>query len=237
MIRNMIRNLIPSLMILLALSPVVIAAQETNSAPPVPYASVNELNGLLDQVKQTSQSLQADLGKTRIDRWKTDSSTKKQAQNNVDSIQRNLQNALPEMITQLNNSPENLGASFKLYRNLDALYDVFGSIVESAGAFGTKDEFQNLSNDMTGLETARRAFGERVQRLTVEKEDELTRLRTQVRTLQAAIPPTPPKKTVVDDTEPPKKPAAKKKPAKPAAKPTTATPPSTNNTTSPPPSK
>lgn len=203
------------------LSPIAANAQQSN--PPVSYASVNELNTLLDQVKQTAQNMQADLGKVRIDRWKVDSSTKRQAQANLESIQRNLQSALPEMMAQLNASPEDLSASFKLYRNLDALYDVFGAVVESAGAFGSKDEFQNLSNDMNGLESARRSFGERMQRLTADKEDELGRLRTQIKALQAAPPP-PPKKVVVDDTEPPKKPAAKKKPV---AKPTTTKPPST----------
>jgi hypothetical protein len=121
-------------------------------------------------------------------------------------------------LAQLNGSPEDLGASFKLYRNLDALYDVFGSVVESAGAFGSKDEFQSLSHDMTALETARRSFGERMQKLAATKEDELTRLRVQVKTLSAAPPP-PPKKIVVDDTEPPAKPVKKKttKPKPPAA--------------------
>lgn len=224
---SIVRNIFPLLAVfsLVLLLSAVVAAQGTNAAPPVPYASVNELNNLLAQVKQTAQNMQADLGKARIDRWKADSSTKRQTQANVESIQRNLQAALPEMIAQLNNSPEDLAASFKLYRNLDALYDVFGSVVESAGAFGSKDEFQSLSNDMSGLETARRSFGERMQRLAGAKEDELSRLRTQVKTLLAAPPP-PPKKTIVDDTEPPKKPAAKKKPAKPAAKPTTNSPPS-----------
>ncbi|MBZ5655502.1 MAG: hypothetical protein LAO56_09510 [Acidobacteriia bacterium] len=204
------------------------SATPAAAQPPVPYASVNELNGILAQVKQTAQNIQADLGKTRIDRWKTDASTKRQTQANVESIQRNLQSALPEMISQLSNSPENLAASFKLYRNLDALYDVFGSVVESAGAFGSKDEFQSLSNDMSGLENARRSFGERMQKLAGAKEDELGRLRMQIKTLQAAPPP-PPKKIVVDDTEPPKKPVAKKKPkpATPApAKPPASTPPS-----------
>jgi hypothetical protein len=196
--------------------------------PPVPYASVNELNGIVEQVKQTAQSMQADLEKTRIDRWKTDSSTKRQTQGNVESIQRNLQSALPGMISQLINSPEDLAASFKLYRNLDALYDVFGSVVESAGAFGSKDEFQTLSNDMTALETGRRSLGERIQKLASVKEDELGRLRTQIKTLQSAPPP-PPKKIIVDDTEPPKKPVAKKKPKPatgPPAKPPASTPPS-----------
>jgi TolA-binding protein len=194
--------------------------------PPVAYASINELNGILGQLKQTTQNMQVDLAKMRIEKWKADNGTKRQTQANVESVNRNLQQGLPEIITQLNAAPEDLGASFKLYRNLDALYDVFGSIVESAGAFGSKDEFQALSNDMNGIETARRSFGERMQNLAGSKEAELSRLRTQLKATQAA-PPAPPKKVIVDDTEPPKKPAKKK----PAPKPSTAT-----NPTPPPPS-
>ena len=186
------------------------------SSTPVAYASVNELNGILGQLKTTSTAMQGDLERMRIERWKTDASNKRQTQANVDSIRRNLQSALPEIMAQVSTSPEDLAASFKLYRNLDALYDVFGSIVESAGAFGSKDEFQSLSNDMSGLESARRAMGERMQKLASAKEDELTRLRGQVKSLSAVVPPPPPKKIIVDDTEPaPKKPAAKKKTVKP----------------------
>jgi hypothetical protein len=211
-----------------ALAPVATGAAQSSpvAQPPVAYASVSELNGILTRLQQTAQNMQSDLRKTRIEKWKTDAATKKQTLANVESIQRNLQSALPETIAQLNNSPEDLGASFKLYRNLDALYDVFGSVVESAGAFGSKDEFQSLSNDMNGLETARHAFGERTQKLAATKEDELTRLRAQVKTLSAAPPP-PPKKIVVDDTAPAKKPAAKKKATKPkpATTPQSASPP------------
>ena len=197
----------------------------TGAPPPVAYTSVNELNGILTQLQQTAQSMQANLQKARIEKWKTDGATKRQTQANVDSLKRNLQSALPDMITELNNKPEDTGASFKLYRNLDALYDVFGSVVESAGAFGSKDEFQSLSNDMSGLESARRSLGERVQKLTAGKEEELTRLRAQVKTLSAGPPP-PPKKTVIDDTDTAKKPPAKKKVTKPkpAASPTAAPP-------------
>jgi hypothetical protein len=229
--RNILVRSLPFLIAVLAalLAPAARCAQDaagapTGAQPPVAYASVNELNGILTQLQQTAQRMQSDLGKTRIEKWKTDGATKRQTLANVESIQRNLQSALPEMIAQLNSAPENLGASFKLYRNLVVLNDYFGSVVESAGAFGSKDEFQSLGNDMNGLESARRAFGERMQKLAASKEDELTRLRAQVKTLSAAPPP-PPKKIVVDDTEPPKKPAKKKvtKP-KPPATPTDAAP-------------
>jgi len=208
------------------------AAAPAPSQPPVAYASVSELNSILAQLQQTAQSIQSDLAAMRIEKWKTDGATKKQTLADIDSIQRNLQSTLPETIAQLNNSPEDLGTSFKLYRNLDALYSVFGSVVELAGAFGSKDEFQTLDNDLNGLKSARREFGDRMQKLTASKEDELTRLRAQVKTLTAAPPP-PPKKIVVDDAEPAKKPVKKKvtTPKPPATTPTTPKPsPTTPNT-------
>jgi hypothetical protein len=209
-------------------------------APPVPYASVSQLNLLLTQMEQVSQSMQVDLAKLRIEKWKTDSNTKRGTQSDVDSIGRNLQMALPEIIGQLRASPENIAATFKLYRNLDALYDVFGPVVESAGAFGSKDEFQSMQNDLSELERSRRALAERMETLASSKEGELTQLRTQVRDLQAAAapPPAPPKKVVVDDTEPPPKKPVKKKPVPKPPKPTTpATTPQNSSTTSSPPAQ
>lgn len=194
----------------------------------VSYASVSQVNGLLSQLEATSKATQGDLLKLRIERWKTDSSSKKQALGNVDSIQRNLENALPEMIAQLRNSPEDLPATFKLYRNLDALYDVIGSVVESVGAFGPKDDFQSLSNDLNSFEATRKQLAERLANLAGAKEQEIVRLRADLKTAQAAIPAAPPKKTVVDDNEPPKKPVVKKKPA--AKKPAAATTPAPSQT-------
>ena len=203
------------------------------SAPPAPqgsavsYASVTHLNGLLAQLEAASKATQADLARLRIERWKADGGSKKQALGNVDSVQRNLQNALPEMIGQLRNAPEDMPATFKLYRNLDALYDVLGSVVESTGAFGPKDDLQALSNDLSSFEGTRKQIAERLENLATSKEQEIARLRADLKTARAAIPAAPPIKVVVDDNEPPKKPVVKKKPAakKPAATTTPATTP------------
>src|ERR1700704_975586 len=187
-------------------------ASSPQGAGPVSYASVTQLNGLLSQLEATSKTTQADLSKLRIERWKTDGSYKKQLLSNVDSIQRNLQGALPEMLAQSRSAPEDLPATFKVYRNLDALYDVLGNVVESAGAFGSKDDFQALSNDLSSFEGTRKALAERIANLASSKEAEINRLRVDLKAAQA--PPPLPKKTVVDDNEPAKKPASKKKPAK-----------------------
>jgi hypothetical protein len=211
---------------LLPLLIAVATAQTTSSqpaaSPPVPYSSLSQLNLLLSQLEQAAQAAQVDLAKLRVEKWKADATSKQQALANVSSLQRNLQAALPEIITELRTSPENLNSTFKLYRNLDALYDVFGSVVEAAGAFGPKDDFQALANDLTALERSRRSFADRMETLAGAKEVELTRLRSALQTVQAAASPPPPKKVIVDDTAPPKKPVKKKVPKPPSA--TTAPP-------------
>src|SRR5579864_4215838 len=189
--------------------PAVVASAQAGQ--PVSYASVSQLNGMLSQLETTSKSTQDDLTKLRIERWKTDGNSKKQALSNVDSIERNLQGALPEIIATLRNSPEDVPATFKLYRNLDALYDVLGNVAELAGAFGSKDDVQSLSSDLSSFENTRKQLADRIETLSASKEAEIARLRADLKTAQAAAPAEPPKKIVVDDNEPPKKPAAVKK--------------------------
>ena len=210
------------------------APQANAATPPVPYSSVSQLNLLLSQLDQAAQATHTDLSKLKIDKWKADPNSKQQTLGNVASLQRNLQGALPEIIAELKTSPENLTSTFKLYRNLDAVYDVFSSVVEATGAFGSKEDFQALGNDLTALERSRRSFADRVETLAGAKEVELTKLRSALQAAQAAAtPPAPPKKVIVDDTEPVKKPVKKKTTT--AAKPTTTTtPPATTPQTTPP---
>jgi hypothetical protein len=209
---------------LLLMCPGGLLAQAPANPPnstPVSYTSISELNQLIANLQSVSQSAQQNLSHLRIEKWKTDSNTKKQTQSDTESILRNLQNALPSILAELKNSPESLALTFKTYRNLDALYDVMNSIVESAGAFGSKEEFQTLNNDLGAVEGTRRAFAERMDKLATAKENEIGQLRTALQAARAAA--VPPKKVVVDDTEPapPKKAPVKKRPV---PKPTTTPP-------------
>lgn len=192
---------------------VAVAAAQVSPAPATPavsYNSASALNQLLTQLQQTSQTTQLDLASLSIERWKVDSNTKRNTAADVDSIQRNLQTALPEIMGRLRSSPESLPPTFELYRNLDALYDVFTSVVESAGAFGNRDEYQALRNDLNAMETSRRAFADRMEKLTTAKENEITDLRTQLQKAKAVEQAAPPKKVVVDDAPEPEKPVKKK---------------------------
>lgn len=207
-----------AVLVLGLLSAAVAFGQTPSAAPntPVSYSSMTELNQLISNLQQASQGAQESLSHLRIEKWKTDSATKRQTEADSQSILRNLQNALPTMLTDLKNSPENLALTFKVYRNLDALYDVMSSLTESTGAFGGKEEYQALSNDLGNIESSRRAFAERMDKLANAKEGEIAQLRVDLQTARAAAPP---KKVVIDDTQPEaKKPVHKKSTTKPKPK-------------------
>ena len=183
--------------------------QQATAPQPVPYATANQVNALMSQLESTAVSTSADLSRLRINKWKGPGEAKQQGEANRQSILRNLEGALPGMISAVRNNPDDMAASFKLYRNLDALYDVLSSVAESAGAFGPRDDYQTLANDVNSVERIRRDMADRVETLAGSKEGELARLRNAVRAAQAAAAAAPPKKVVVDDSEPAKKPVRK----------------------------
>jgi hypothetical protein len=194
----------------------------TAAASPPPNVVAPTANGMpavlasdLDRLQTAATRANSEIAQMRIEKWKTDSGSKQQAQANAESLQRNLASALPGLIDSFRAAPQDLGAGFKLYRNLNVLYDVFASFTESAGAFGPKGDYEALVPPLNVIDSVRRDLGDDLESLTASNQTELNQLRTQVRILQqaAAAPPPAPKKVIVDDTEPPKKTTHKKKPA------------------------
>jgi hypothetical protein len=196
----------------------------------LPAFAQTDASATLSSLEQTARSSVSDISHLRIEKWKADGGTRKSAQSDSDSIQRNMDSALPELIAKVRSAPDDLNANFKLYRNLDVLYDVFSRFAETAGAFGSKEEFQSLAKDLDGLDAARRAMANRLDGLTTSTQNELAQYRNQARAAQSAAAAAPPKKIVIDDSEPEKKTATKKK--KPAAKPADTSNPSSSNSAS-----
>jgi hypothetical protein len=172
------------------------AAQTAQPAPQPPQQAQNppvDLNLLLATIEQTSGSSVAQIQAMRIDKWKTDSSQKQRAQQNAESLVRNLQAALPTMVAAARQQPQSFSANFKLYRNLAALYDVMLPLTESAGAFGQKGEFQAIGEQLQRWDEIRRNYGDYLEQLAARKD-----------AAQAAAQSAPakPKKIIVDDTAP-----------------------------------
>ena len=174
----------------------------------------------LDRLQAAASQATLDLRQLRIDKWKADGESKRQSEANADSVQRNLTSALPGLIDAVRAAPQDLNAEFKLYRNLNVLYDVFASLTEATGAFGPRGDYEALAQQLETIDSVRRNLADSLERLTSSTQSQLVQLQNQLRTYQqaAAAAAAPPKKVVVDDTEPPKKTVhKKKKPATPAA--------------------
>jgi hypothetical protein len=181
-----------------------------------------QLSNTLSILERCAQDTNAALAKVRVDKWKTDSSTKQQYKENVQSLQRNLSSALPELTGQLRQAPQDAHANFKLYRNVITLYDVLANVAESAGAFGPRDQYDNLAQQVSTMDQVRHSLADRLDQLTAAKESELGRLHSQLAAVAQAQAAAPVKKIVVDDdaAAKAKKPKAKK-PSAAQAQPTT----------------
>lgn len=180
----------------------------------------------LDKLQTVASQAAADIGQLRIEKWKANSNAKSNAQADADSVQHNLNSALPGLIDAVRSAPGDLNAQFKLYRNLNALYDVFGTLTEATRVFGQKSEYEAMSQQLHVIALSRRKLGEGLEQLTATTQSELNQLRMQVKdqqeklaTAEAAAAEAR-KELVLAQNEPPKKPVAKKKSV--AKKPATA---------------
>lgn len=183
-------------------------AASVRSTAAVPATLAADLDHLQAAAAQTTEN----ISRMRIDKWKTDGDSKKEEQSNANSLQRNLSSALPGLISNYRAEPQNLNTGFKLYRNLNAVYDVLSSFAEAAGAFGPKSDYEALAQQLNVFDTARRDLGDNLESLTAQNQSELNQLRMQVESLQrAAVQAPPPKAAVVDNDEPAKKTPKKKK--------------------------
>src|ERR1039457_1520077 len=135
-------------------APARVNAPSVGSAPTVPVLPD------LDRLQTAASQATLDLGRLRIDKWKADADSKQQAQANADSVRRNLTSALPGLIAAVRSAPQDLGAEFKLYRNLNALYDVFASLTEATGAFGPKGDYEALAQQLVTFDSVRRTLGD-----------------------------------------------------------------------------
>lgn len=199
------------------------AQQQGQPSPansPTPGAGLTSILATLEQAAQTTS---LDLAHLRIEKWKGDRAVKDDAAAKTESLERNLTGALPGMIAAVRQNPSQLGPALKLYRNLNAVYDVLAFVAEAAGAFAPKDEFRALAADLQEIDSARRALADTLENMATAQDMELARLRSQSRPASSSEV----KKIIVDDSQPAPKPASKprRKKAAPATPATPATAP------------
>lgn len=194
----MLRHLGLTLALIAPLAAQVAAPSGAQPASP----AANGVVPILPSLSRTVENARVDLARLRVDKWKTNSDGKQDAISRVQAMQRNMTDALPALITAARQNPQSSNAAFKLYRNVNVLYDVMSNLAESAGAFGSKDEYAPVARDLGELDQERRALGNALESLTAQTDAEVARMQQAVH--RAQVEDAPPKTIVIDDTAPEK---------------------------------
>jgi hypothetical protein len=192
------------------------AAPSQPQAPPAQGQTPPNLDAILARIQQAAEATKNDLSGLRIERWKADNAQKEELNKIADSLRRNLTSAVPDLINDVRSNHGSVSSTFKLYHNLNVVYEYLNYLADSATAMGKDNEYSPLAREAGTLDKAR-------QDLSIFIEQAANTLEEKVRV--AAMPaPTPaveltPKKIVVDDAA--KKPATarKKKTSPPAPQP------------------
>jgi hypothetical protein len=181
--------------------------------PPVAQAPVQPpapgLNSILAQLRRTTESATLDLGKLRIEKWKAGDPEKQQMQQVAASLQKNMSMAIPALMNEVQAAPGSVSKAFKLYHDINVVYEFLNSLSEAAGAYGKKEEYGPLANDASALDSARQNLSTYIEQAANTLEAPKPQPTPSARTT-----PSGPKKIVIDDDAPaPKKTTKKKKPA------------------------
>src|SRR6185437_4249081 len=193
--------------------------QPVNPAQPRNQASL-ALGNALQQVSIASAHLRRTLNSINVPKWKAPGDVRQTTASDVDSMQRDVSDTLPNLINTALADPAKISPAFSVYRNVDALYDVLLRVSETAQLAGSNDA-RMLEEQRATLEESRTQLGAALLQSSQAQDAEVMHLRT---TAAAATPPPAATKTVIDDGPSTKPKPTKKRARKPAPQPG-ATPP------------
>jgi hypothetical protein len=180
------------------------AAPGTTLAPAPAQASF-----AMASLRPALANVQAAIGNVNLSRWKASAATRTAVQQDIGSMQRDLNATLPGLVTSAEASgPGVLAPSFAVFRNLDALYDVLLRVSETAALAGSESDAGSLEDARAGLEDGRGKLGAWLLQSIGAQDAQITR--QQAPAAQAATPAPAPSKIVVDDGPTAPKPHKKK---------------------------
>lgn len=191
----------------------LLAVQAATAAQP--QSGRTDLNSTLSELQRIASAANADIANLRIDKWgagwkiwRGRGGQKKEDMEHVAaSLQKNLTNAMPGLIRDVQTARGSLSSTFKLYHDVDVVFEYMGRLAEAAEVNGKKEEYQPLSDDVAAFETLRGRLSTYIEQAAASLES--TGKLPAMSAPAASAPGQLPKKIVVDD------PAAKKSKKKP----------------------
>lgn len=129
------------------------------------------------------------LSTLNIDKWKASAAIKSDADANLNSVQRDIDQTLPGLVTAADAAPDSAAKALPVFRNVDALYDVMLRLDAAGRLAAPKDQVGALDDALSSIANARRTLGDRLQATADAQEQRMVRLQqVAARPAQAPAP-------------------------------------------------
>jgi hypothetical protein len=166
-------------------------------------------------------NVQTAITNLNVAHWKAPNDIRATTQQDINSMQRDLNTTLPGLLAQADTAaaasgPPALSPAFAVFRNLDALYDVMLRVTETAGLAGSASDASSLEDARAGLEDGRGKLGAWLLQAIGAQDAQVVRLQAPAASAAPAPPPPPNKIVVNDGPDTTTKPHKKKPPPTPA---------------------
>jgi hypothetical protein len=173
----------------------IAAAQPASSVP----AGAPATSGRIAATLQPSvQLVKEALSTVTVDKWKASSAIKSEADGNLQSVQRDMDQTLPGLVMAADSAPDSAAKALPVFRNVDALYDVMLRLDAAGRLAAPKDQIGALDDALSSIANARRTLGDQLQTNADAQEQRIIKLQ------QAAARPAPaPAPAPVQCTPPP----------------------------------
>jgi hypothetical protein len=191
-----------------------VAAQPINTATGGTPASTGRTGAALQPAVRLVKEA---LSTVNIDKWKASSAIKSEADGNLNSVQRDIDQTLPGLVMAADAAPDSTSKALPVFRNVDALYDVMLRLDAAGRLAAPKDQVGALDDALSSIATARRTLGDQLQASADAQEQRMTRLQ------QAAARPAPAPAPVAVSCPPPAPQTTRKKRSSTASKPASTT--------------
>ncbi|HEX4605168.1 MAG TPA: hypothetical protein VH724_14300 [Candidatus Angelobacter sp.] len=134
-------------------------------------AGRTDLNSTLIDLDRVAQATQSDIANMHVEKWKSgwksgflkDGSHKEQAQQAAGSLQRNLANALPGLIHDVQSTRGSISTTFKLYDDVSLVCEAVDSLIAASEGAGKKSDAAPLVDDFSALARIRRSLSNYIQ--------------------------------------------------------------------------
>jgi hypothetical protein len=167
------------------------------------------------------QTLQQALAIAHPEKWKAPSAITTESVTDIGSLQRDLEQTLPPLVTTSDANPNSVSQLLPTYRNVEALYDVLVRVTQTSVLAAPPQQSTAFQQATVTLQQARRDFGDLLTADAQSQDRRVHDAQTRLASLQSAPPPPAP----VCPTPPPVKKTTPRKKSTTAAKPPATTPP------------